>query len=395
LITAASLKPQTSKDLAQLAKKKGIPGWHSMRKAQLVGALVKLAKDKEKQKAKTSARAIAGSREKAKAKPIKTVRIESARTGTSTRTPKRPSRGANKPQVESAIAKKIRSARVQEETRKNLAFNQSDVDRIPEQDRIVLIVRDAFWVQAYWEITRASVQRAKAALAENWHRAKPALRLLEVSSSGNTNSVETTAQEVIIHGGVNNWFLSVNDGSKSYRMAIGYLVEEENRFHLIAKSNQIMMPGAGDAEDCTWTDITNDAERFYTLSGGHDDTLVSGDLRAVIEEKARKPMEAPVFQRLGSAISPSRTEFPFSVNAHMVVYGATTPSAKVTIAGDPIRIEGDGSFALKMDLPDKRQVLPIVASNRDGTQRRTTVLAIERNTKVMEPLTLDLDQLED
>jgi hypothetical protein len=38
-------------------------------------------------------------------------------------------------------------------------------------------------------------------------------------------------------------------------------------------------------------------------------------------------------------------------------------------------------------------VLPIVASSRDGTQRRTVVLAVERNTKVMEPVSKQLDEI--
>lgn len=376
MITEASLNTRTSKDLAQLAKKKGIPGWHSMRKAQLIGAIVKVAKEKEKKRsAKTSARA---STKSTKSRPAG-------------RGKPKPSK---QPAVDSAIAKKIRNARKQEEILKNLSFERTK-SGLPEQDRIVLVVRDGYWIQAYWEITRASVQRAKAALTEDWHRAKPALRLLEVSSSGNTNSVENVCQEVIIHGGVDNWFLHVDEGSKSYRIAIGYVIEGENRFHLIAKSNQVLIPTASKADDCTWTDITNDAERYYALSGGHDAKMVSGDLRAVFEEKARKPMQAPIFQRLGSAISPCRNEFPFNVDAHMVVYGATDPTAKVTIGGEPIRIEHDGTFVLKMELPDKRQVLPVVASNRDGTQQRTTVLAIERNTKVMEPLSRDIDQVED
>ena len=55
LVTAASLRSQTSKDLAQMAKNKGVPGWHSMRKEQLVHALVKIAKQKAKSNQKTVA----------------------------------------------------------------------------------------------------------------------------------------------------------------------------------------------------------------------------------------------------------------------------------------------------------------------------------------------------
>ena len=159
---------------------------------------------------------------------------------------------------------------------------------------------------------------------------------------------------------------------------------------MIAKSNQVAPPpcSAGDLDD-HWTDITNDVEKYYALSGGHDHNTVSGDLQAVFEEKARQPMNAPAFERLGSGIGINGNGFDFQVDAHMVVYGSTDPKASVTVAGEPIRLQNDGSFALRLELPDRRQVLPVVASSRDGTQQRTTVLAVERNTKVMEPVTKD------
>ena len=40
----------------------------------------------------------------------------------------------------------------------------------------------------------------------------------------------------------------------------------------------------------------------------------------------------------------------------------------------------------RRNLPERRQVLPIVASSADGAEQRTIVLAVERNTKVMEPV---------
>ena len=100
-------------------------------------------------------------------------------------------------------------------------------------------------------------------------------------------------------------------------------------------------------------------------------------------------MHAPAFERLGSGLANNGQGFDFHVDAHMIVYGNTDPKANVTVAGEPVRLQTDGSFALRLDLPDRRQVLPVVASSRDGTHQRTTVLAVERNTKVMEPVTND------
>ncbi|MBL7192677.1 MAG: DUF4912 domain-containing protein, partial [Pirellulales bacterium] len=39
------------------------------------------------------------------------------------------------------------------------------------------------------------------------------------------------------------------------------------------------------------------------------------------------------------------------------------------------------------------QVLPIVASTADGVEEQTIVLAVERNTKVMEPYNRDAGDL--
>ena len=104
-------------------------------------------------------------------------------------------------------------------------------------------------------------------------------------------------------------------------------------------------------------------------------------------------MNAPAFERLGSGINGNGNEFDFHVDAHMIIFGTTNANGSVTIAGEPIRLQKDGTFTLKVDLPDRRQVLPVVASSRDGTQQRTTVLAVERNTKIMEPVSNELDQM--
>ncbi|MBM4023128.1 MAG: DUF4912 domain-containing protein, partial [Planctomycetes bacterium] len=43
-MTIASLKEKPVRDLARLAKQHGVSGWHSMRKDQLIRALVRKAK---------------------------------------------------------------------------------------------------------------------------------------------------------------------------------------------------------------------------------------------------------------------------------------------------------------------------------------------------------------
>lgn len=362
LITAASLKSQKSKELAQLAKKNGVPGWHAMKKEQLIKTLLKIARQKERSK---NARNLPDRPRK----PEKISRLNGAAS-------------------ESAIAKKIRVEREQQENLKNLASAASikNQRQPPTVDRVILVVRDSFWIQAYWEITRATVQRAKIALTGSWHHAKPVLRLFEITSDGNTNSVEDFVEEIEIHSGVNNWYISNQSPGKTLRVAIGYAAPG-NKFHLIAKSNQVTPPPANCSDvDENWTDITNDVEKYYALSGGFDENSVSAQLQSVFEEKSRQPMHAPAFERLGSGVGMNGKGLEFSVDAHLVVHGSTDPRASITIAGEPVRLQTDGSFSVRLNLPNRRQVLPVVAASRDGTQQKTTILAIERNTKTMEPV---------
>src|SRR5207302_9470232 len=104
--------------------------------------------------------------------------------------------------------------------------------KAPEKDRLVLIVRDSYWLQAIWSVTRHSVKRAEAALAEQWHTAGPVLRLLEVDGGHTTSTVERVVREIEIHGGVTNWYVEVSSPPQSFRAAIGYKAANGKSFSI-------------------------------------------------------------------------------------------------------------------------------------------------------------------
>jgi hypothetical protein len=80
----------------------------------------------------------------------------------------------------------------------------------------------------------------------------------------------------------------------------------------------------------------------------------------------------------------------FCVDAELLVYGLSHPNAHVTLQGEPVLLRPDGSFVVRMTLADRRQVIPVVASSADGLEQRTIILAVERNTKVLEPRIRDI-----
>ena len=44
---------------------------------------------------------------------------------------------------------------------------------------------------------------------------------------------------------------------------------------------------------------------------------------------------------------------------------------------------------MRFSLPDSRQIIPAVATSADGVEERTIVLAVERNTKYLDPMIHD------
>jgi hypothetical protein len=304
------------------------------------------------------------------------------------------------------IVAKIRNAQAMKELRKDLAqptpkpalVHTTPIPKLEKgKDRLILMVRDAYWLHAHWDITRQSVERARVSIAENWHTSKPILRMLKIEDTGTTSSAETVFRDIEIHGGVRNWYVELETPGSSFKLLMGYLTSN-GRFFELARSNAVTMPmpGGKDAADDHWADIAKDAEKIYAMSGGYNEDTQSGDLEEVFEERLKRSMDPDVLSQFGSGAEGSlkrHKQFHFEVNAELIVFGSTHPDAHLHVGEEPVKVRSDGSFSIRLPLPDRRQVLPATAKSRDGVDEQTVVIAVERNTKVMEPVSMDADDL--
>ena len=219
------------------------------------------------------------------------------------------------------------------------------------------------------------------------------LRLCEIEKSATTSSAETVIRDIEIHSGVKNWYIDITDPPKSYRVLLGYKAAN-GKFHALSRSNCVTTPkpGSCDSIDENWTDVAEDYDRVFAMSGGYEEENASSELRDLFEERLRRPMGEPMVTRFGNGAERALghgNDFIFEVDAEMIIYGATNPDAHVALTGEPVKLRPDGTFTVRLAMPDRRQVLPVVASSADGVEQRTVVLAIERNTKVMEPMLRD------
>jgi hypothetical protein len=276
---------------------------------------------------------------------------------------------------------------------KNLSSNTPQDRPGGIKDRLVVMVRDSYWLHAFWELSRHSIERAEAALGQEWHCAKPILRVYEVSEGGTTSAAETALRDIDIHGGVSNWYIDVVHPPRSYRVDIGYLGSSGKLF-VLARSNIVNTPrpGVKDALDENWSDVAQNYDKIFAMSGGYEQEGSAGALQELFEERLRRPMGSPMVTRYGAgveALMTRRRHFNFEIDAELIVYGRSEPDSHVTLQGEPVKLRPDGSFTMRFSMPNARQVIPAVASSANGLEQRTVVLAVERNTKIMEPLVRD------
>jgi hypothetical protein len=305
--------------------------------------------------------------------------------------------GPSKPAVDPSKAKIVKDPVLGTTTNEVSPKSSRYLPATAAKDRLVVVVRDPYWLSVSWELSTQSIQRAEAALAQDWHGAKPILRLLDVSSQDTTSTAERIVKDVEIHGGTNHWYIDVQQPPRTYRVDIGYL-SRRGTFHVLCRSNVINTPKAGSSEivDAHWEDFDRkQADQLYSMSGGGPEMPRQDEkvLQEFLEEKLRRPLASPVIP-IPSALTKEKKFF-FNLHAELIIWGETAPGARVTFQGEPIRLRPDGTFAQRYQLPDGRQIFPAIAEAPDGSEERKIVLAVERNTKVLEPLTQKERELEE
>ncbi|MEZ6142272.1 MAG: DUF4912 domain-containing protein [Zavarzinella sp.] len=383
-MTLDELKASSRKDLLQFARELSIVGINSMAKPDLIKAISRILKKEQRAKDKEKA---------AKAKSAKTAEAKAARNGKASHAePVKPVKVVEEPaptRKKPAPAKGTRVATPPSANGSHYMRNNNTLVGGHPKDRLIVIVRDSYWLQVCWELSDQSLQRAEAALGQDWHGSKPIIRVFDVSANDTTSTAEAVVADVNIHGGCNTWYIEVQNPPKSYRADIGY-ISKRGQFYALVRSNVVNTPKPGAVEglDDAWADIdAKQADRLYTLTS--TDESSPGDnqlLKEFFEERLKRPMSAPTIST-PSAIRDRK--FFFQLDAELIVFGSTVPGSNVTIQGEPIKLRPNGTFMMRYSFPDGRQILPATAETMDGMEERRIVLAVERNTKELGALAQD------
>ncbi len=324
-----SLAGLTRKELAQLAKHNNVEGWHSMKKLDLIDAL----------------------KNRRLKRPV-TERSRSLRAQERTATHAPLRRTKPKPTPAEANGK----------PGENLPARLEANAPAGKTEMLWATALGANWLYASWWLTPEILDRAEASLGASWHHARPVLRVYDLGSGEESNPTKRCIARIPIHATVDHWYVPIANPGRSYELQLGYETGKGHSFMLV-RSSAVKVPLPG----------TPQARKYDEQRQGQSPGPVPASPRFPIRTSAHRYSD----------------EVSLELNADLLIAGRVSPEAILTCQGEGVSVQPDGTFESRLTLEEGRQVIPLEAVSADGCQSRTVILAIERNTKTLEPQALN------
>lgn len=356
-MTLETLKTNTRKELAALAKRHRVAGWHGMRKEELIEALLDVHRSTVGGAAPTQ-RSVA--RVKAERQ---NPRVPASGNSTATRTA-----GFSRASARSTSTRRDNRRPPTPGThvvRRDISTTSAN-ESVHEE--LTATAHDPYWIHAQWVLKRSTVMRAEAALGAEWFRAVPVIRVYGIKAD-DVNGVSTRwVRDVEIHGECDHWFVPVENPPGTFKLEVGYATPK-GKFFALAKSRKVATPKPG----------SRAAERMASHRNGSARTAITDpQFEKFLAARAASYSTGPAEQLGGTS---GHDDSVFNLDAELVVSGTAEPNCRFTVQDQTIKVGKDGRFTARVVLGDGRQVIPATCISPDGSEKRTVILAFERNRK--------------
>ncbi len=253
------------------------------------------------------------------------------------------------------------------------------------EDKIVLQVRDPWWLHAYWEVRSQTVEGIRGNVGNKFDGARSVLRVYDVSFIRFNGKNAHRYFDIDISLDANSWYIDAGIAGRSWIVDIGFRLKD-GTFILIARSNAVTTPTDGPSwmTDEEWM-IPED--KFAALYGmGFGFGAVSSPGKKGWTQRFKMPISSPGLFSLSSPVrwqKPQKRQrgFWFKVDTELIVHGATEPDAKVMVSGHPVELNRDGTFMLRFHLPNGIKTVPVVAQSADGIDTLSATPVVSRETR--------------
>lgn len=261
------------------------------------------------------------------------------------------------------------------------ALERSEEVRFPlpssyNETAITLLVRDPFWLYVYWDLHREIKENLNRDFGA-WERAPISLKVWEEQESG---GIEPGYFNVAINPAIGHWYINVQP-NRRYTVELGYF-SSSGDFITLALSNTVITPRATVSEivDEEWMCIEEDFRRLYHLAG--DPQAGSVELAESLRQRLERQMGSGAVSSLSNPFGqpPVERQFWLVLNTEMIIYGATEPTATLILDGQPVPLRPDGSFTLRMALPEGTRRIPVTARSQDGNDVITITPVVTKET---------------
>jgi len=269
------------------------------------------------------------------------------------------------------------------------------------RDRLTVLVRDPEWIYAFWDVSENKIDEIKHIVgSKEFENAKRVLRLVSVDENG--KHLEGPS-DIEITKTASSWYINVKPNF-SYSVEVGYKTPA-GKFVSAAKSNPVDAPShkISEVRDEKWMVKDGEFKKLYELSGGSKIGMSSADImqamaRGMKTEELSDLASAGISsaqglssEALSSNVMAERSKaeeekqkqrkFWMVLNTELIVYGATEPDASVTIMGQPIKLREDGTFSIRMALPDTDIDIPVKGISYDKIDEITITPCVHKHTE--------------
>jgi len=110
------------------------------------------------------------------------------------------------------------------------------------RDEIVALVKDPYWLHAYWEVTAAKQQEIGQLFGpEAWEHSQPVIRVYDVTGAREPEGRPAPYTDVEINDRAENWYLYLGRPEHSFYLELGRRLPD-GRFVALARSHLVTLP---------------------------------------------------------------------------------------------------------------------------------------------------------
>ena len=291
----------------------------------------------------------------------------------------------------------------------NSLVQKSSIVQTSKEDihtKVVFLPRDPEWAYVFWQISESDREKAQSLGAS-----KLCLRLYDATGVKEGKLNQGTLREINVDSYSTEWYLPIPLADRAYKVELGY--KYGFKWMSLAFSSTSHVPASHPSEQILdkfvpfnlETPTSSESHSIIQNPKGHE---INGLHERLYQAATSFPMRTKVgseefledmnstnlnsnltdsglgqwssgLNESGSGIVKNRS-FWLIADSELIVYGATDPSAKLTIGGEEVPLAADGTFRLQVPFRDGSQKYEIKAINSSGDQEKSITMKFDRST---------------